>query len=92
MAQPDMLDTDCICQGKLVARVLSGRAQLPEKECMEEAIEAFYQALRDNGLPIRYTHSQSGIMPEDQWSYNDSLGGNCCLRSVPDTWACALGD
>ena len=64
----------CSFQAKLVARVLSGRVQLPEKECMDQAIQAFYQALEDNGLPIRYTHSQAGIMPEDQWKYNDSIG------------------
>ena len=57
-----------------MARVLSGRVQLPEKECMDQAIQAFYQALEDNGLPIRYTHSQAGVMPEDQWKYNDSIG------------------
>jgi len=63
-----------LCQAKLVARVLSGRAQLPGKECMDRAIQAFYQTLEDRGLPIRYTHSQSGVMPENQWVYNDSIG------------------
>ena len=61
-------------QAKLVARVLSGRVQLPEKDCMDQAIQAFYQDLENNGLPIRYTHSQAGVMPEDQWKYNDSIG------------------
>lgn len=64
-------------QAKLVARVLSGRAQLPGKECMDRAIQAFYQTLEDRGLPIRYTHSQSGVMPENQWVYNDSIAAMC---------------
>ena len=41
-----------------MARVLSGRVQLPSKQQMTQDIAEFYQLLIDNGVPVRYTHNQ----------------------------------
>lgn len=51
----------CPCsdvQAKLVARVLSGRSQLPSTEQMKQDIDTFYKLLQDRDVPVRYTHDQ----------------------------------
>lgn len=45
-------------QAKLVARVLSGKSQLPHQGQMQRDIDAFYQLLQDSSVPVRYTHDQ----------------------------------
>ena len=60
-----------------MARVLSGRSQLPSKEAMSADVTAFYELLEANHVPIRYAHNQSDAMPENQWAYNDSLAEAC---------------
>ncbi|KAL0020530.1 hypothetical protein WJX79_005454 [Trebouxia sp. C0005] len=64
-------------QSKLVARVLSGRAQLPSRLQMVQEVADFYQQLVDCGVPVRYTHNQTNIMPVNQWSYNAKLAEIC---------------
>lgn len=44
-------------QSKWVARVLSGKILLPTEEEMMESVKDFYQFMKENGLPKRYTHS-----------------------------------
>ncbi|DBA97633.1 TPA: Flavin-containing monooxygenase FMO GS-OX5 [Trebouxia sp. C0006] len=64
-------------QSKLVARVLSGRAQLPSRLQMAQDVADFYQQLIDCGVPVRYTHNQTDIMPVNQWAYNAKLAEIC---------------
>ncbi|DBA84429.1 TPA: hypothetical protein ACH3X1_006062 [Trebouxia sp. C0004] len=64
-------------QSKLVARVLSGRAQLPSRPQMVQDVADFYQKLIDCGVPVRYTHNQADIMPVNQWAYNAKLAEIC---------------
>ncbi|GMH40768.1 hypothetical protein BSKO_08672 [Bryopsis sp. KO-2023] len=60
-------------QSKLVARVLSGRCQLPSKEDMELDIENFYKALEEEGRHPSTTHN----MRMEQFSYFDWLQAQC---------------
>lgn len=64
-------------QSKLVARLLSGRAQLPSRLQMVQDITDFYQKLVDCGVPVRYTHNQTDTMPVNQWAYNAKLAEIC---------------
>ena len=59
----------------MIARVLSGGVQLPDKETMYADIAAFYKVLEAYNLPIRYAHNQGDAMPTElgQWTYNDEL-------------------
>ena len=45
-------------QAKWVAQVLSGRVALPTQQEMEADMEAFYELLKEKGIPMRYTHCQ----------------------------------
>lgn len=52
-------DLGCVyVQAKLVARVLSGRSQLPSRHQMEQDVADFYKLLKDSKVPVRYTHNQ----------------------------------
>lgn len=64
-------------QAKLVARALSGRASLPSQDHMLHDIADFYQLLIDSGVPVRYTHNQTEVMPVNQWVYNAKLAQLC---------------
>ena len=43
-------------QCKWVARVLSGRVQLPKEKEMMAYVEEYYKQMEQNGVPKRYTH------------------------------------
>ena len=64
-------------QAAWVARVMSGRASLPDEAGMLADINRFEQMLRDHNVPLRYWHNMSENMPEDQWVYNDFVAAEC---------------
>ncbi|GAX79854.1 hypothetical protein CEUSTIGMA_g7294.t1 [Chlamydomonas eustigma] len=68
-------------QAKLVARALSGRIMLPRPEVMKEEIMAFYEQLKEDNVPTKYTHMQVG---QAQWDYNNKLAA-LCGEDVPET-------
>ena len=45
-------------QARFVARVLSGRVQLPPRSQMHTRVQDFYDLLQQAQVPVRYTHSQ----------------------------------
>ncbi|GLI64600.1 hypothetical protein VaNZ11_007907 [Volvox africanus] len=69
-------------QSKLIARLLSGRVQLPRRKQMEEDIEAHFEAMRAQQLPKRYAHMQG----QQQFAYNDMLAKLCGPDVVPLPW------
>ncbi|WIA31017.1 hypothetical protein OEZ86_001056 [Tetradesmus obliquus] len=56
-------------QAKLIARLLSGRAQLPPVSEMQAHRAAHYAQMQAEGVPLRHCH----MMGEQQWAYNDWL-------------------
>ncbi|GLC56964.1 hypothetical protein PLESTB_001168300 [Pleodorina starrii] len=60
-------------QSKLIARLLSGRVQLPSREQMDADIAAHFEAMQTQGLPMRYVHMQG----QQQFTYNDLLVRLC---------------
>eukprot|EP00878_Enallax_costatus_P022744 GHUV01024148.1.p1 GENE.GHUV01024148.1~~GHUV01024148.1.p1 ORF type:complete len:193 (+),score=51.36 GHUV01024148.1:1312-1890(+) len=56
-------------QAKYIARLLSGRANLPPAAEMQSGIDAYYKRLQHDGIDLRYAH----MMGDDQWRYNDWL-------------------
>ncbi len=55
----------CAMQARFVARVLSGRVQLPTRSQMHAQVQDFYDLLQKAQVPVRYTHSQVG----EGWSF-----------------------
>jgi Flavin-binding monooxygenase-like len=47
----------CPLQSRWIARVLSGRAQLPSRADMEAHVDAFYTLLEESNVPVHYTHN-----------------------------------
>ncbi|XP_027355578.1 flavin-containing monooxygenase FMO GS-OX5-like [Abrus precatorius] len=76
-------------QAKWIARVLSGKVQLPSEEDMMASVKDYYQLMEENGLPKRYTHSiyplqadykhwvvaQLGLPPSEKW--REEMGKEC---------------
>jgi len=60
-------------QSKWVARVLSGRINLPSEDRMMEDVKAFYLKLEAHGWPKRYTHNFANY----QFEYDDWLAEQC---------------
>lgn len=60
-------------QCKYIARMLSGRVQVPPSEEMESWMHAHYNFVQEVGLADRHVHRQGG----DQWEYNDWLAEQC---------------
>lgn len=62
-------------QAKLVARVLSGKAVLPNRKQMEREMLARDEELIISGVPSRHFHMQG----DSQWVYNDGIAALCGL-------------
>eukprot|EP00798_Chlamydomonas_sp_ICE-L_P014527 gene14527-20558_t len=63
----------CEFQTKWIARLLSGRVELPSVEEMRTAIQAMEDKRAREGIPERWTH----MMGEAQWEYFDWLSEAC---------------
>lgn len=57
-------------QARLVARVLSGRVELPSQKQLAREVEEQEAARRASGEPRRYAHRFTG---DGQWEYNDHI-------------------
>lgn len=75
-------------QATLVARLLSGRAELPPQADQEAAVEQHYQWLREVGRPLRYCHMLDAL----QWPYDDWLvqAAGADVPPLSETWRPAM--
>ncbi|KAF5834854.1 hypothetical protein DUNSADRAFT_8355 [Dunaliella salina] len=73
-------------QGKLIARVLSGRAQLPSPEVMSAEARQHLEGLRQAGIPLRFAHMQN----LEQFAYNDELAEMCGDVEKLPSWRQAM--
>ena len=76
-----------LAQAAWVARVLSGRATLPDRSSMMEDVRRLESLYQQRNVPLRYLHNLSDAMPETQWLINDFLAAECRheVPAVP-TW------
>ena len=78
----DEMKSHLTAQAAWVARVLSGRATLPDKPAMMKHVQRLESLFEEQNVPLRYLHNLSDAMPENQWSINDFLAAECC-HEVP---------
>ncbi|KAG8391631.1 hypothetical protein BUALT_Bualt01G0207400 [Buddleja alternifolia] len=67
-------------QAKWIAKVLSGKANLPPEEEMMAEIEQYYQHLKEKGIPKHHTHSLGPQLDE----YLDWLASEAGLAEVDE--------
>ena len=71
----------CLMQARYVARVLSGRVQLPTRSQMHAQVQDFYDLLQLARVPVRYTHSQVGgrllLYDRAKVQSHSKLGAGC---------------
>lgn len=60
-------------QGQLIARALSGRAQLPSPRDMLADEAKWAAAMQAKGIPLRFAHCMALHMPQDERAYDKQL-------------------
>eukprot|EP00200_Dunaliella_tertiolecta_P007682 CAMPEP_0202382138 /NCGR_PEP_ID=MMETSP1127-20130417/41302_1 /ASSEMBLY_ACC=CAM_ASM_000462 /TAXON_ID=3047 /ORGANISM="Dunaliella tertiolecta, Strain CCMP1320" /LENGTH=615 /DNA_ID=CAMNT_0048981271 /DNA_START=66 /DNA_END=1913 /DNA_ORIENTATION=+ len=73
-------------QGKLIARALSGRAQLPSPEEMSAEAHQYLEGLQQAGISLRFAHMQNLA----QFAYNDELAEMCGDVEKLPSWRQAM--